>query len=145
MLKQDVAKVAEIEKEDPSPWNELHIRSTYRSRHTSSWVVEDKLGVVVGYAIITTDWMIASVLRLRVAKARRNKGAGKALLEMVVNATGDDCSVEVAVDEGESAGQVLLSRFGFSCVNKTDTGYLFRRGTRFMFAPDLRYRLTHHG
>lgn len=140
MLKQDVAAVAAIEKEDVKPWSELDIRSTYRQRHTSAWVVEDD--EVVGYAIVTTDWMIASVLRFRVAKEHQSRGAGSELLKMVVNAIGDDCSIEAPIDEKESGAQVLFSRWGFSCVNVTDTGYLFRRGNRFMFAPDLRYRMA---
>jgi ribosomal protein S18 acetylase RimI-like enzyme len=142
MLKQDIAAVAAIEKEGPLPWSDINIRSTYRSRHTSSWVVEDD--GVIGYAIVTSDWMISSVLRFRVAEAHRGLGAGAALLQVVVNATGDDCSIEAAIDEKESGAQVLFSRFGFSCVNDTDTGYLFRRGSRFVYAPDLKYRMKQY-
>lgn len=144
MLKQDISAVAELEQEGPDPWSETKIRTNYRGRHTSSWVVE-KHNEVIGYAIVTSDWMVASILRFRVALKHQRAGAGFELLSVVVNAAGDDCSIEVAIDERESGAQVLFGRFGFACTNDTDTGYLFRKGTRFLFAPDLKYRMLGNG
>ncbi len=141
MLKQDVSAVSLIEIENPKPWSEMEIRSTYRARHTSSWVVENG-DDIVGYAIVTSDWMIASILRFRVALEYQCLGAGTELLRTVVNASGEECSLEVAIDDNEAGAQILFSRFGFACVNDTDTGYLFRRGARFTYPPDLKYRMT---
>ncbi len=144
MLKQDVSAVATLEVEGDNPWSDTQIRTSYRARHTSSWVVESD-NEVVGYAIVTSDWMIASILKFRVAMEYRGLGAGAMLLDVLVNAAGDDCSIEVAIDEKESGAQILFSRFGFVCANDTNTGYLFRRGSRFKYTPDLKYRMAGNG
>ncbi len=142
MLKHDVAAVEEIDKEDKSPWTASEIRTTYRARHSSSWVVENELQEVVGYCIVVSDWMITSIMRCRVKSGWQGVGYGDALLKTLIGATLESCSIEVAVDKECSAAQVLFSRNGFACVNDAETDYIFRRGDRFLYAPDLKYRLT---
>jgi ribosomal protein S18 acetylase RimI-like enzyme len=142
MLKQDIPAVVEIDMEDADPWDEATTRSMYRARHSSSWVVEDASGKIGGYCIVTSDWMITSVLKFRVAKAFQGMGGGDALLKTLIGATMDACSIEAHIGKGESAAQVLFGRNGFACVNDVGSEYIFRKGDRFLHAPDLKYRMT---
>lgn len=142
MLKWDVPAVVAIELDDDQPWDEAAIRAAYRARHSSSWVVETDSGRVVGYCIATSDWMVTSILRFRVDSGFRGAGGGTELLKSLIGATMATCSIEAAVGKDESAAQVLLSRNGFKCVNERDDDYIFRRGDRFLHAPDLKYRMT---
>lgn len=141
MMRQDISRVMPLEKSvhKDERWSSAFLSKLHRAKFTHSWVAEIR-GEVIGYCMVMVDLDIAEIARI--VDREHSHDVLSCLVSQVINALGDG-SIECYTGNDEPHLMSLLSKFDFRIVNQWDDLFLMRRGRRFRFAPDLKYRMQH--
>lgn len=136
MIKSDIDEIEDFYS------NEYDYEEYRRSKESHAFVAEDA-NEIVGIYLAAEELLTCELVHLEVREDLWGVGIGTEMLEHLERLC--DKSIEAFIDERNVPMQAFLSRRGYTATNNIQTddgepGYLFRKGDRFNYAPDLMYR-----
>lgn len=126
MTAADLAEVAVIEFESPSPWSEALLAQELEVRESIQFVAENSVSQVVGWCACRVILPEAELLKIAVKKKNRERGIGRFLLEFLFGEL-KKRKVTTLFLEVRSQNRIALYFYeahGFFCVGSRPDYYL---------------------